>query len=411
MTALLARRSHAGQQNFETTALSHTALHLNVPAHELGQLATDGQAQARAPVFPTGARALLLEGFKDQFQFFPGDAHPGILDGNGQIQPAAMARCRLGADPDVAGLREFNGIVHEIGHHLPQAHIIQQQQFSRIPVHIHLQQQGFLLETHPEHLPHLFEQLRQPGGDLFNVQLPRLHLGQVQDLVEQVQQAFPRRKDGGDIGGLPGILDHGVQDLGKADDRIQGRTDLVTHIGQKFPLGLVGPLQLRLLLFTNFHFRIEGLVQHQQFPGPLLHPPFQFLVGAFQGLFHLFPLGDVPGVDHVAPHRRMLQQIGGNGLQNTPISVPVADAVFHHPGLAHPQNPIFKTATHLLFFTGMGQFKDLRVHEILPGIAQDPLRGRTHVGKPPPLVQNPDHVRGIFNEGPEMLLPLLHLPQ
>ena len=84
-------------------------------------------------------------------------------------------------------------------------------------------------------LDHFFVQIQLSGVD------PR----QIEDLVDHVQKMLAALADETDIFGLPRLERPGnpvLQHLGEAEDRIEGRAQLVAHIGEELRFGEVGGL-------------------------------------------------------------------------------------------------------------------------------------------------------------------------
>ena len=76
--------------------------------------------------------------------------------------------------------------------------------------------------------------------------MPGFDLGQVQDVVDQVQQGLGRAVNGAQVMGLLGVRAGFQEDLAQPDDGVHGRAYFVTDVIQEFRFGLVGRLRRRM---------------------------------------------------------------------------------------------------------------------------------------------------------------------
>ena len=102
-------------------------------------------------------------------------------------------------------------------------------------------------------------------------QLPRFDLGEVEDVVDHREQGFARVPDGHQVLALLGRQRALEDQFRHADDRVQGRADLVAHVRQERALGAAGGFGRLLGLF-------QFGVGPRQVRRPLLDPHFQFVV-------------------------------------------------------------------------------------------------------------------------------------
>jgi len=158
----------------------------------------------------------------------------------------------------MALIGELHRIAHQIDHHLPQAPPISHHSPGglRVVAQHQLQPLGPGPGRHEEH--HVLRRLEEVKGRRNEGHGPRFDLGQVQYVVDDVQQRFRRGLDDIQVTVLPGGELRPLEDLRHAEDAIHGGADLMAHPGQKCALGAVGriggvsgPGQLRL--------RFEGL--------------------------------------------------------------------------------------------------------------------------------------------------------
>ena len=106
-----------------------------------------------------------------------------------------------------------------------------------------------------EEVEGVFQAFPQIEGALLQIELARLDLGKVEDVVDDRQERLAAGGDGVDAIALRfGQLGLG-QDAGHADDAVHGRANFVAHDGQELALGLFRRLgQAREFLFLGQRF-------------------------------------------------------------------------------------------------------------------------------------------------------------
>ena len=100
-------------------------------------------------------------------------------------------------------------------------------------------------------VPHLADDAREIYGLRANLQLARLDSREVQDVVDQLQEVARAHQDVAQVLLLLGRHRPGppvVHQLRKADDRVQGRAQLVRHVCQELALQATGFLDAPRLL-------------------------------------------------------------------------------------------------------------------------------------------------------------------
>ena len=312
-----------GQDQGEGRARAFLAAQADLPAEKSGQLPGDGQAQARASVPAAGAAVGLAEGLEDGALLVFGDADAHVRDRDahrilGRGDALGQGRVRSGPEygqGHAALLGELEGVGQEVAQDLLQAVRVGEHGLGQ--VRVPLDDEGHALFR-----GHALEDPLQVGHDgrerhLFQVQLDlaRLDLGQVEDLVDQAQQVRP-----GGVDGRGGLLLLGGevallvvrQELGQDEDGVERGAQLVGHVGQKFRLVAAGALQfpgleLELLLGAQqllvlaadgglLVFELHGpfaqlVVDRAQLALLLLQAAFGLFEGP--GLFGQFLVGDL----------------------------------------------------------------------------------------------------------------------
>jgi hypothetical protein len=228
---------------------------------ELDQTAGKRQAQSCSTLRAAAALAELL---KDRLLVRRRDPRTGV--GDPDVGPLPGVTRAHGDAPSRRG--EAQGIGQQVEHHLPELAGVG---LDRPQPGTGLQAQG-----DPMAAGLLLEQgqaSRQQGGDSNGAQLElhgtRLHLGHVEDVVDQGQEVAPRVDHVAHVLGLLGVqLAEAAagEDLGEADDGVEGGAQLVAHAGQEARLLVVDNLQLGLV---PLRLGPRGLLGPGQGPGTL----------------------------------------------------------------------------------------------------------------------------------------------
>ena len=187
------------------------------------------------------------------------------------------------ADPHVAGRRELDGVAGDVHQHLAKAGGIALDRAGHRPVESGLEAQPLLFGLGAEDRADLVDDLARRAGHRLDRQLAGVDFREVEDVVDQRQQVFAAAVDRIEPLHPLGLVGVGSppQEVGKADHRVEGRADLMAHVGQERGAGAAGELgpQRRVL----------------QLGGPLADLAFEFFRGLQQGLLGPLAVGDVEG--------------------------------------------------------------------------------------------------------------------
>ena len=253
---------------------------MNLPAHQLDQLAANGQPQAGAAKAAGNAVIHLGEGGEQLAQAVGGNAHARV--GDRKLQPHASlgVRLQLDADDDFAKFGELDGVAGQIDQHLGQAQRVAAQGFGDVRVALQQQLQPLLLGPQ-RHLAHqAAHELVDFKINVLHFQLARLDARVVQDVVDQAQQHVR----GGDYLLLVIALVGGElcfqEQLAQAHNGVHGGANFVAHAGQKVRLGAAGRLGLCGGVLQGL-----GAVFDQGFQ--VFAVLLQFLVALLQALDHV----------------------------------------------------------------------------------------------------------------------------
>ncbi len=173
-------------------------------------------------------------------------ARPERQRGQGIVGVALRALLHPDEHHHFAALGELDGVADQIDEDLPQANRVADHEIRHVRRDVagQLQILGVGAEAETAHsVRHRVAQLELDG---IEVELAGLYFGEVEDVVDDGQQAVGRAFDHLQVialldgeGGFEGELSH-------AEDAVHGRADLMAHVGQEIALGPVGRLR-RLL--------------------------------------------------------------------------------------------------------------------------------------------------------------------
>ena len=237
------RTRHARQRQVELepegAALALRAVGADRPAHHLDQQFADRQPQPGAAEAARGAGVSLGKFVEDGLQVFVRQPDPGIGDGDAQAAVLRPLANQAHVQQHIAGRRELDGVAEQVGHHLADAAWVAHQHLRQVRRIIDHQVQPARLRRQRLAAGERFKFMQQVEGNRFKIELARLDLGKVEDVVDQRQQALGAGV--GHAGELAlAFRQLGVeQQLEHADHAIHRGADLVAHVGQEGAFGHV----------------------------------------------------------------------------------------------------------------------------------------------------------------------------
>src|SRR5690554_1937986 len=241
--------SHAGfrgklQRDGQGEAGAHSGLAAGpqVSAHLVGQIAGDGQAQAGATETTGSAAVFLLEDVEHLFQAGAVDAYPGVHDLAYQLQAPFLGALPACPEADAALLGELERVAQQVDQHLAQSSgIADDYRGLGGAFDVQRQRQSTLAGGIVEGLGGTQQQTCQLEADVLELEGIALDTGQVEDVVDDLQQVIGRFAGDADVLALLPAELRGVQQLQHAHDAVEWRTQLVAHHGEEVrfrPAGL-----------------------------------------------------------------------------------------------------------------------------------------------------------------------------
>ena len=194
------------------------------------------------------------------------DAPSGILDFNvkrsGLIRLAALAEI-LNSQDNAARVGELDSIAEQIDQNLAQFPLIGDDRPGHTWHEVYLQMQFLIGSAQSHELLDLPDRFVQVKTTLIDGNPPRLNSGHVQDIIDQVEEMLPAPLDNFQALALfrrrLSLVD---EEIGKSQDGIERRAQLVIHIRQESALGAVGGFEL-LGTFFDTLFQFHGVALRQ----------------------------------------------------------------------------------------------------------------------------------------------------
>jgi hypothetical protein len=108
----------------ERRSLVQAAVDADAPAHQLGELLDDRQAEAAAAVAARARRVDLREGVEHRVELVLGDADAGVAHLEAKLHRVVALAEDGDVEDDAAALGELDRVVEQVDEHLAQAHRI-----------------------------------------------------------------------------------------------------------------------------------------------------------------------------------------------------------------------------------------------------------------------------------------------
>ena len=260
-------KAHAAGEP-EQAALAGLARHTYPAAHQFGELLAHGQAETGAAVVARGRGVDLVEALEQLRDLQLAQADAGVLDFDADEALGLEALLGRGTHTHLAPRRELDGVADVVQQHLPHAQRVAAQGARQARLDLERQVQTLRLGVLGAHARDAVEDAGQIEIGLFEHELARLDLGEIENVVDDPEQVLARAVD---LFKVVALLRVGVGLEGQerqTDDRVHRCADLVAHVRQEVALGPAGGLcQMRgalQFLRAREDARLERLVQAQQ---------------------------------------------------------------------------------------------------------------------------------------------------
>ena len=218
---------------------------MDLAAQQIGELATDRQAEAGAAVLAAGRGVGLLERLEDDLLLLQQDADAGIGDFEGDHGRRLVEHRMLGApaaergrdvEPHAAVLGELEGVRQQVLEHLLQALGIGDDAAPEMRIDLHIEGKGPPLGVVTEWPCRRIDQIAEIDLFRFNRNGSGFDLRQVQNVADEIEQVGACAMNGaGKFGLFGGQIAVRIfrKLLTENENAVQWRAQLVAHIGQE----------------------------------------------------------------------------------------------------------------------------------------------------------------------------------
>lgn len=273
------------QDQAEHTAFARAAVNADLPAQQMRQVARDRKPQAGATVTAVAGTVDLMEGTENGLLLVGGNADASIA----HSEDNASASLVTDVQAHLATLGELDGIGQQVLEDLLQALAVGEQGGGYIRFSVYFEGQPLVPGQRFEHAAQALDQAFHLSAFRAHLELAGLDLGNVENVVDQVEQVIAGRVDRiCELDLFIAQVAFGVfrQQFGQDQRAVQRRAQLVGHIGQELGLVLARALQLvgaRLQLVLSLHQLVVLQVQRLCAFGQLLVGLLQAPPAGFQG--------------------------------------------------------------------------------------------------------------------------------
>ncbi len=233
---LVGRADAQARREPERAALPVHAVHADVAAHGLCQVLADRQAEAGAAVLARGRLVCLLEAREQAAGLLGRQPDAAVGDGEPQQRLGVAGLLDAHLDAHLAVLGELDGVAGVVDQDLADAQRIADEHARQLGVHHPQQLEALGVGLLGQHVDDVVQHRFQLERQRVDLQLARLDLREVEDVVDDAQQVLAAALD------LDEIVVHARRHVvlhgqpRQSDDRVHRRADLVAHVGQELAL-------------------------------------------------------------------------------------------------------------------------------------------------------------------------------
>src|SRR5690606_12527409 len=217
---------HFRQRQFqpEGTAVAGFAVDTDNAAHQVGEVATDFQAEAGAAELAIGGRAGLGEGFEYLRVMFGVDADAAVLHRKMQAQ-RMRSRYAFDAQRNFPAFGEFFGVAEQVHQNLSNAGRVALDKGGDVVGDGGGKGDAAIEQPDPINVGNTGNQLRDIELDALQIHLPRFNFRDIENVVDDGKQAAAGGLDGVGVVALLDIQRRPRQQLGHAQHAIQRRAN------------------------------------------------------------------------------------------------------------------------------------------------------------------------------------------
>ena len=216
-------------------------------AEHLRQPAADGQTEPGSAELP-GVRAIHLgERLEEDAQLFGRHPHAGVLDRKPNSDGVRRVENRFVVDSHqhAAGLGELHRIRKEVVEDLTNPGAVRLHAPRQVGVHIDLHRKALGPGRRGNDLERLLDVATNVDVVQFDVELSRLDLREVENVVDDPEQRVATQPDRVDVLALLDGERRLLQQARHPDHAVHRRAELMAHVGHELALGRAGLVRLR----------------------------------------------------------------------------------------------------------------------------------------------------------------------
>ncbi|MNV25331.1 hypothetical protein D3C71_1164270 [compost metagenome] len=246
----------------------------------------------------------LTECLKQRAHILVRQADAGVLDADAQLHAVFVFFFKHGAGNDGAFAGELDRVADQVGEDLLEPQRITHQRQRRVAVNQAHQFQLLGVGGRGEDGQGVLQQVAQVERNMVEHQFAGLDLREVEDLVNDPQQAVGGFFDGAQVVELARGQLAFLQQVRETENAVERRADFVAHVGQELGLDparfqgfLARQVELDVLDFNGFQILAHVF-------GGLVDAVLQFFLGILQGAGHAVDAG-----------RQFIQLLAAEGRQ------------------------------------------------------------------------------------------------
>src|SRR5580700_6875561 len=203
------------------------------PTHHGHESSANRQAQPSTAVL-SGHRAVRLrEGLEDRALLIGWDSYTGVFHGKMQRGSSGFAALFGHADQDLAVLCELDRVPYQVDQNLTNPPGIAKQRFGNVRRNLADEFQAFLVRAATERFHRLAQAVAQIKWNRFEIELSRLDLRKVQNIVDDGKEGLRRKSNEPEVFSLFGS-EVGIQhELGHAEDAVHRGANFMAHVREE----------------------------------------------------------------------------------------------------------------------------------------------------------------------------------
>ena len=253
-----------GERKGKLTAFSDLALHLDLSAHEPDQALRDGEAESGSAVAARHRRVRLRELLEDRANVFGCNADARVADGESQLHVIVGGQGRRDRNDDLTLLRELDRVSDQVHQDLTEARRIPAHRAGHFGRDLRQELEMLFARSDREQARRRVRDLRDIEGNRFELEMFRLDLRIVEDVIQDHEQRFGRRAHQLQRPALFG-RQLGIEDqLHETQHRVHRSANLVAHVREERGAGAGDALGEVAGLAHHRFGAFGGLLAHRQ---------------------------------------------------------------------------------------------------------------------------------------------------